>query len=112
MVLTRPPAKQGPDGKSKAAAAPRIAPQIHLKTSGVTFDQDTGLVATAQRVDFTMAQGSGSAIGAMFDSQNGYLTLDHAVELKTQEAESPSRLKRSMRSSTAASWYARCTEQR
>ncbi len=90
MVLTRPAAKQGLDGKTKgAAASPHTAPQIHVKTSGVTFDQNTGLVTTAQRVDFTMAQGSGSAIGAMFDSQSGYLTLDQAVELTTQRGREP-----------------------
>lgn len=85
MVLTRPPATaEGVSGKANGAAEVGHAPaQIHLKTSGVTFDQDTGLVATAQRVDFTMAQGSGSAVGAMYDSQNGHLTLDHAVELTT-----------------------------
>jgi lipopolysaccharide export system protein LptA len=74
MVLTQPGAAQ----KSNAAAR-----QIHVKTSGVTFDRDTGLVTTAQRVDFSMMQGSGSAIGAIYDSQNGYLTLDKSVELTT-----------------------------
>ncbi len=36
-----------------------------------------------------MAQGSGSAVGAMFDSQNGYLTLDHAVELTMRRGGEP-----------------------
>ena len=54
-----------------------------MKTSGVTFDRNSGLVTTAQRVDFSMAQGQGSAMGASYDSQSGYLTLDQAVELTT-----------------------------
>ncbi len=32
--------------------------QIDVKTSGVTFDRNSGLVTTAQRVDFSMAQGA------------------------------------------------------
>ena len=87
MVLTRPPARSvGAKGNEGVDNAPA---QIHLKTSGVTFDQDTGMVATAQRVDFTMKQGEGSAVGAMYDSQNGYLTLDHSVELKAQRGREP-----------------------
>lgn len=84
MVLTRP--APGAAGNAKAASAAGVSGQIHLNTSGVTFDRDTGLVATAKRVDFTMAQGSGSAVGAMYDSQHGYLTLDHDVELTTSRA--------------------------
>jgi len=90
MVLTRPPAPPRAGGKPKTAGAP--PQQIHLKTSGLTFDQDTGLVATAQRVDFTMAQGSGSAVGAVYDSQNGHLTLERAVDLTTHRAGEPVRV--------------------
>jgi lipopolysaccharide export system protein LptA len=84
MVLTRPAPSAA--ANAKAASAAGVSEQIHLNTSGVTFDRDTGLVATAKRVDFTMAQGSGSAVGAMYDSQHGYLTLDHDVELTTHRA--------------------------
>jgi lipopolysaccharide export system protein LptA len=89
MVLTRPAALPAAGNKRKPGTSAGAAGQIHLKTSGVTFDQDTGLVATAKRVDFTMAQGSGSAVGATYDSQNGYLTLDHAVELTTHRGGKP-----------------------
>lgn len=87
MVFTRP--QPGAAGKAIAPSATDASEQIHLITSGVTFDRDTGLVATAKRVDFTMAQGTGSAIGAMYDSQNGHLTLDHDVELTTHRAGEP-----------------------
>jgi lipopolysaccharide export system protein LptA len=89
MVIARPASLSTNGGKKKAASSTGAPAQIHVKTSGVTFDQDTGLVATAKRVDFTMAQGSGSAVGAMYDSQNGYLTLDHAVELTTHRGSEP-----------------------
>jgi lipopolysaccharide export system protein LptA len=55
--------------------------EIHVKTSGLTFDQKSGVARTSQHVDFSMVQGSGSSIGATFDSQQGLLVLDHAVEL-------------------------------
>ena len=82
MVLTQP--ANGTKAGGKAATNSSTPPkQIHVKTSGVTFDRDTGMVTTMQRVDFDMRQGSGSSMGAIYDSQKGYLTLDHAVELTT-----------------------------
>jgi lipopolysaccharide export system protein LptA len=85
MVLTQPAngAKAGAKPTTSAANPPAPPKQIHVKTSGVTFDRDTGMVTTMQRVDFDMRQGSGSSMGAIYDSQKGYLTLDHAVELTT-----------------------------
>jgi lipopolysaccharide export system protein LptA len=90
MVLTQPagtvkPSEKGAAANTKPASEPK---QIHVKTSGVTFDQDTGMVTTMQRVDFDMRQGSGSSMGATYDSQSGYLTLDHAVELTTTRGTS------------------------
>jgi len=55
--------------------------EIHVKTSGLTFDQQSGVATTSARVDFSMTQGSGSAMGATFDSQQGTLVLDRAVAL-------------------------------
>jgi lipopolysaccharide export system protein LptA len=57
------------------------AGQIDVKTSGLTFDQKTGLATTNERVEFSTLQGNGSSQGATFDSDNGQLVLDHAVEL-------------------------------
>jgi lipopolysaccharide export system protein LptA len=55
--------------------------EVHVKTSGLTFDQNSGVARTSERVDFSMVQGAGSAQGATFDSQQGLLVLDRAVEL-------------------------------
>ncbi len=71
-------------GTAEAAASG----EIHVKTSGLTFDQQTGVATTAQRVDFSMAQGSGSSMGATYDSQRGFLSLDHAVNLITRRGRS------------------------
>jgi len=76
-------------GKAKnspVASAAEIAArgQIHVKTSGLTFDQKSGVATTSQHVDFSMVQGAGSSMGATYDSQKGVLVLDHQVELTTR----------------------------
>jgi lipopolysaccharide export system protein LptA len=72
-------------GKPLATAADAVERgEIHVKTSGVTFDQNSGLATTPERVEFSMAQGNGSAIGATYDSQRGLLALERAVELNTR----------------------------
>jgi lipopolysaccharide export system protein LptA len=58
--------------------------EIHVKTSGLTFDYKSGVSTTSQRVDFSMVQGTGSSMGATYDSKAGRLVLDRAVELNTQ----------------------------
>ena len=87
MLLTRPASAQEAGGKDKRlpSAPAGFSGQIRLKTSGVTFDRNSGMVTTGQRVDFSMTQGYGSAIGARYDSQSGYLTLQQAVELTTHK---------------------------
>lgn len=58
--------------------------EIDVKTSGLTFDQNAGIASTRQRVEFTTLQGSGSAMGAAFDSQAGTLLLNHDVSLNVR----------------------------
>ncbi|KAA6456274.1 hypothetical protein DYQ86_26115 [Acidobacteria bacterium AB60] len=65
------------------------AGQIAVKTSGLFFDQKSGIARTEQRVEFSTAQGNGSSVGALFDSDTGRLTLDHAVELNVQRGAEP-----------------------
>jgi lipopolysaccharide export system protein LptA len=55
--------------------------EIHVKTSGLTFDQKDGVATTAQRVEFAITQGNGSSMGASFDSGKAQLVLDREVEL-------------------------------
>ncbi|MGA2536059.1 MAG: hypothetical protein ABSF53_08600 [Terracidiphilus sp.] len=56
---------------------------IHVRTSGLTFDTQSGVAMTAEHVDFSTMQGSGSSMGASYDSK-GFLVLDKAVELNTK----------------------------
>ena len=58
--------------------------EIHAKTRGLIFDQKSGVAKTSEHVDFSMAQATGSSMGVTYDSQNGLLVLDHAVELTTR----------------------------
>ncbi|MGD0940235.1 MAG: LptA/OstA family protein [Terracidiphilus sp.] len=67
---------------SAAQAAERG--EIHVKTSGLTFDQRSGVATTSQHVAFSMAQGTGSSMGATYDSEKGFLVLDRDVELTAQ----------------------------
>ena len=62
--------------------------EIHVKTSGLTFDQKSGVATTSQHVDFSTEQGKGSSMGATYDSQKGSLVLDRAVELTTERGGS------------------------
>jgi lipopolysaccharide export system protein LptA len=67
-----------------SAAQTAASGEIHVKTSGLTFDYKSGTTTTSQHVDFSMTQGEGSSMGATYDSQKGTLVLDRAVELTTR----------------------------
>jgi lipopolysaccharide export system protein LptA len=57
---------------------------IHLRTDGMTFNQNTGLAETAGTVEFRVPQAAGSAIGATYDSKKNELTLHSAVDIQTE----------------------------
>ena len=63
--------------------------EIEVRTSGLIFDRNTGAASTNEKVNFAVAQGSGSAIGAAYDAHAGKLVLDHAVELTTRRDAEP-----------------------
>ena len=71
-------------GTLAAAAGNAESGEIHVKTSGLTYDLKTGVATTSQHVDFSTVQGSGSSTGATYDSQQGQLVLDEAVVLNTE----------------------------
>ena len=78
--------EQAVKDKPKSAPVASVAEaaargQIHVKTSGLTFDQKSGVATTSQHVDFSMVQVAGSSMGATFDSQKGLLVLERGVEL-------------------------------
>jgi lipopolysaccharide export system protein LptA len=61
--------------------------EIHAKTSGLTFDKNSRVASTSQQVIFSAMQGSGSSMGATFDSKRGLLVLDRAVELTAKRGD-------------------------
>jgi lipopolysaccharide export system protein LptA len=67
-----------------SAAATAERGEIHVKTSGLNFDTRSGVATTTEHVDFSMMQGSGSSMGATYDSKQGFLVLDKSVELNTK----------------------------
>ena len=67
-----------------SAAQTAASGEIHVKTSGLVFDRNTGEASTGEKVEYTLAQGRGSAMGANYDAHNGLLVLDHAVQLDVQ----------------------------
>ena len=86
-----PKAKTGQAASDKAkgnarttAAQTASSSEIHVETSGLVFNQKSGLATTAEHVDFSLTQGTGSSTGASYDSQQGNLVLDRDVELNTR----------------------------
>jgi lipopolysaccharide export system protein LptA len=70
-------------GPLAAAVADSKGGAMHVKTSGLEFNQKTGVARTAEHVEFAVAQSSGTAIGAEYDSQKGELVLDRSVAMQT-----------------------------
>jgi lipopolysaccharide export system protein LptA len=54
---------------------------IHLKTSGLVFNQKTGNAGTDQKIEFSSAQGTGFAVGAHYSAKDQVLTLDSQVDI-------------------------------
>ncbi len=56
---------------------------LHIRTSGLVFNQKTGNGYTHEKVEFSIATASGWADGASYDSKSGELKLEHAVSITT-----------------------------
>lgn len=59
---------------------------IHVKTSGLVFNQKTGEADTSQPTEFSFPQASGSSTGAHYNSKTGVLVLDSQVKLTSTGA--------------------------
>lgn len=76
-----------PSPNSSPSSTP--ANTVHVKTSGLSFDQKTGTASTTQFVEFSLPKGSGSSTGASYDSKKGLLVLDSAVEIRASASGDP-----------------------
>jgi lipopolysaccharide export system protein LptA len=56
---------------------------IHVKTSGLTFNESSGIAETRALIEFRVPEATGSAVGAVYDSHGGVLTLQSAVRIVT-----------------------------
>ena len=56
---------------------------IHVKTSGLSFNQKTGEAETAQHAEFQLPKAAGQAMGASYNSKTGLLVLGSQVEFTT-----------------------------
>ncbi len=65
---------EGPINPDQAAPQELKNP-IHLKTSGLVFNRNTGVAETKERLELRVPQASGSAMGASYDSRAATLTL-------------------------------------
>ena len=74
-------------GNGSGAASQQNA--IHVKTSGLVFDQKTGQADTSQHTEFAFPKAAGSSTGAHYNSKTGLLVLDSQVEMTTDTNGSP-----------------------
>ena len=68
------------------AAPKELKNPIHLKTSGLVFNQKTGNASTKEKVEFRLPQGSGSATGVKYVSRTNVLTLESEVEVVANDS--------------------------
>jgi lipopolysaccharide export system protein LptA len=73
-------------GKPAENASGSTAGAIHAKTSGLSFNQKTGIAETSQKVEFSFPQAQGSAVGAHYDSHSMVLALDSDVNISASAA--------------------------
>jgi len=67
--------------KQDQAVPKELKDPIHLKTTGLTFNQKTGNASTKEKVDFEIPQANGSAIGATYVANTSVLTFESHVNI-------------------------------
>lgn len=68
-------------GEGAQAASPQNT--IHVKTSGLVFNQKTAQADTNQHTEFSFPKAGGSCTGAHYNGKTGILVLDSRVEMST-----------------------------
>jgi lipopolysaccharide export system protein LptA len=71
-------------GSSAADAnANKVGSPVHLDTSGLVFNQKTGIAHTSELITFQLPEGAGSAMGATYDSKKNSFELHSDIHLLT-----------------------------
>ncbi|HWR35634.1 MAG TPA: LPS export ABC transporter periplasmic protein LptC [Clostridia bacterium] len=73
---------EGPDRPDQAPPG-ELKNTIHLKTSGLVFNQKSGIARTEEAIEFRFPQASGSAVGAIYDAKANQLTLSSKIHIVT-----------------------------
>jgi lipopolysaccharide export system protein LptA len=68
------------------SAPEQLKDAIHLKTSGLVFNQKTGNAYTKELIEFGLPQGSGSARGLRYDAKDNDLALESQVHIVLDDA--------------------------
>jgi lipopolysaccharide export system protein LptA len=79
----------GPQAGKAASEESENKNTVHVKTSGLVFNKQTGLASTTERIEFRLAQAAGSATGASFDSQTGIVILTADVAFNSSVGGKP-----------------------
>ncbi len=82
------PGPAGAAGSQRRAAVPVTAGAetgaIFVKTSGLTFEEKTGVASTDRAVEFRFSRGAGRAVGAVYDSHQRTLHLQSDVTIRAE----------------------------
>jgi lipopolysaccharide export system protein LptA len=75
--------QSNPGGLTSADQAPpqELKNPIHLKTTGLVFNQKTGDAYTREKVEFRVPQGQGSAMGMTYVAKTNVLTMESQVRM-------------------------------
>jgi len=75
--------ESNPGGLTSPDQAPpkELKNPIHLKTSGLVFNQKTGNAYTKEKVEFRVVQAAGSAVGMSYLARTNVLTMESQVNL-------------------------------
>jgi lipopolysaccharide export system protein LptA len=81
-----------PEGVLNADQAPpqQLKEAVHLRTSGLVFNQKTGDAHTDQKVEFQLPQASGSGVGMNYMAKTTMLTVQSQVKLVGDGPGAPS----------------------
>ncbi len=84
-MMLHPPVAGAKDGVAKK----KSGQIIYVTTHGLVFNQKTGMATCSGEVDFQIADSSGQAVGAEYDSKQGHLLLQSQVVLTTKMQNRP-----------------------
>lgn len=72
-----------PDAHPELGLPKELKNPIHLTTSGIVFNQKSGIARTDNEISFEIPQANGSAKGVYYDSNSNVLTLGSNIVVQT-----------------------------